>query len=126
MSVAERLSALTPEQRALFEALRRKQQESQAAKPLLPPPVRRVTGPTAAGDWPLAIDQERLDTSYFFNTGAVGSVPAPPLGRAPGTGPSPFGPPGQPMVDFVAAPAAARKAEPRAQNTKQPARRSGS
>ncbi len=58
MSVADRLSALTPEQRALFEALRRQQRESQAA--LHPPPVRRVTGPDAAGDWPLSIDQERL------------------------------------------------------------------
>ncbi|MEO6191375.1 MAG: condensation domain-containing protein [Thermoanaerobaculia bacterium] len=71
MSVAERLSALTPEQRALFEALRRRQQESQAAKPLLPPPVRRVTGPTAAGDWPLAIDQERLWRMHRENPALV-------------------------------------------------------
>ncbi len=55
--VRDRLSALTPEQRALFEALRRKQQ---AAGPPAPPPVPRVTGPTSAGDWPLSIDQERL------------------------------------------------------------------
>ncbi len=58
MSVTERLSSLTPEQRALFEALRRKQQEAATARQ--PPPVRRVTGPSGAGDWPLSIDQERL------------------------------------------------------------------
>jgi hypothetical protein len=56
--VTERLSSLTPEQRALFEALRRKQQEAATARQ--PPPVRRVTGPSGAGDWPLSIDQERL------------------------------------------------------------------
>jgi hypothetical protein len=62
LSVVDRLSSLTPEQRALFEALRRKQHEEQAARAaaLQPPPVRRVSGPTAAGDWPLSIDQERL------------------------------------------------------------------
>ncbi len=58
MSVIDRLSSLTPEQRALFEALRRKQQEAATARQ--PPPVRRVTGPSGAGDWPLSIDQERL------------------------------------------------------------------
>ena len=41
MSVADRLSTLTPEQRALFEALRRKQQEAATARQ--PPPVHRVT-----------------------------------------------------------------------------------
>ncbi len=45
VSLAERLSALTPEQRALFEALRRKQQGARPRSRLLPPPVRRVTGP---------------------------------------------------------------------------------
>jgi hypothetical protein len=62
LNVVERLSSLTPEQRALFEALRRRQHEEQAAQAavLQPPPVRRVSGPTAAGDWPLSIDQERL------------------------------------------------------------------
>lgn len=60
MTVVDRLSALTPEQRALFEALRRKQQAAAAPKGPQPPPVPRVTGPTAAGDWPLSIDQERL------------------------------------------------------------------
>jgi len=58
LSVVDRLSSLTPEQRALFEALRRKQQEAATARQ--PPPVRRVTGPGGAGDWPLSIDQERL------------------------------------------------------------------
>jgi hypothetical protein len=58
LSVADRVSSLTPEQRALFEALRRKQQEAAIARQ--PPPVRRVTGPGGAGDWPLSIDQERL------------------------------------------------------------------
>jgi hypothetical protein len=60
-TVVDRLSALTPEQRALFEALRRKQQ---TAGPPSPPPVLRVTSSNwegaAAGDWPLSIDQERL------------------------------------------------------------------
>ncbi|HEY0514544.1 MAG TPA: amino acid adenylation domain-containing protein [Thermoanaerobaculia bacterium] len=60
MSVADRLTALAPEQRALFEALRQKRR--QAAHILKPPPVPRVTGPTAEGDWPLSFDQER----YWF------------------------------------------------------------
>ncbi|MEP6860175.1 MAG: hypothetical protein ABJE66_06115 [Deltaproteobacteria bacterium] len=55
-----------------------------------------------------------FNPSPSFSSGSVGSVPAPPLGSAPGTGPSPFGPsattlaPGQPMVDFVVAPTASR------------------
>ncbi len=60
MSVTDRLASLTPEQRALFEALRRKQQK--AARVLKAPPVPRVSGPTAEGDWPLSLDQER----YWF------------------------------------------------------------
>ncbi|HSU82338.1 MAG TPA: condensation domain-containing protein, partial [Thermoanaerobaculia bacterium] len=60
MSVADRLAALGPEQRALFEALRQKQQK--AARVLKAPAVPRVTGPTAEGDWPLSLDQER----YWF------------------------------------------------------------
>ena len=59
MSVAERLSGLPPEKRALFEALRRKQREGPASK-LAPPPVRPVSGPSGVGDWPLSYDQERL------------------------------------------------------------------
>jgi amino acid adenylation domain-containing protein len=62
MSVADRLagrlSALTPEQRALFEKLREKQCQAAARPPQ--PPVRRVTGSTAEGDWPLSLDQERF------------------------------------------------------------------
>jgi hypothetical protein len=65
--VVDRLSALTPEQRALFEALRRKQQ----AGPPLPPPVPRVTDSSAAGDWPLSIDQERLWRLHQENPGLV-------------------------------------------------------
>ena len=63
MSLDDRLSSLTPEQRALFEALRaRQQQQKKAAAPRThqPPPVPRRTGPTAEGDWPLSPDQERL------------------------------------------------------------------
>src|SRR5215207_8333410 len=63
MSVADRLSgrlsALTPEQRALFEKLREKQRKA-AARPPQPPPVPRVSGPTGEGDWPLSLDQERF------------------------------------------------------------------
>ncbi len=60
MSVADRLAALAPEQRALFEKLR--QQQRRAARLLQPPPIRRVSGPTGEGDWPLSLDQER----YWF------------------------------------------------------------
>jgi amino acid adenylation domain-containing protein len=57
-TLKDRHSALSPEQRALFETLREKQRK--AAARLQPPPVRRVTGPTAEGDWPLSFDQERF------------------------------------------------------------------
>jgi hypothetical protein len=67
----DRLSALTPEQRALFEALRRKQQAAVRPQVPQPPPVPRVTGPTAAGDWPLSIDQERLWRLHRNNPGLV-------------------------------------------------------
>jgi amino acid adenylation domain-containing protein/non-ribosomal peptide synthase protein (TIGR01720 family) len=60
MSLTDRISALTPEQRALFEKLREKQR--QAARILKPPPIPRVSGPTGEGDWPLSLDQER----YWF------------------------------------------------------------
>jgi amino acid adenylation domain-containing protein/non-ribosomal peptide synthase protein (TIGR01720 family) len=60
MSVADRLAALAPEQRALFEALRQKQQK--AGRGFKPPPVPRVSGLSAEGDWPLSFDQER----YWF------------------------------------------------------------
>jgi len=57
MSVADRLSALSPEQRALFEKLR---QRRSRPEPRLPPAVRPVSGPLGLGDWPLSFDQERL------------------------------------------------------------------
>jgi amino acid adenylation domain-containing protein/non-ribosomal peptide synthase protein (TIGR01720 family) len=60
MTVADRITSLTPEQRALFEKLREKQRR--AARVLQPPPIRRVSGPTGEGDWPLSLDQER----YWF------------------------------------------------------------
>jgi fengycin family lipopeptide synthetase B len=60
VSLTDRISSLTPEQRALFEALRQRQQK--AARILKAPPVPRVSGPTAEGDWPLSLDQER----YWF------------------------------------------------------------
>ena len=60
MSLTDRIAALTPEQRALFEKLRENQR--QAARAHQPPPVRRVSGPDGAGDWPLSLDQER----YWF------------------------------------------------------------
>src|SRR5436305_6275531 len=60
MSLTDRISALAPEQRALFEKLREKQR--QAASAPKAPPIPRVTGPTAEGDWPLSLDQER----YWF------------------------------------------------------------
>ena len=59
MSLTDRLSVLSPEQRALFEKLR-EQQRKAAARPPQPPPVQRITGPTAEGDWPLSLDQERF------------------------------------------------------------------
>jgi hypothetical protein len=57
--VADRLSALSPEQRALFETLRQRQ-AARPEPPPTPPPVRPVSGPSGTGDWPLAFDQERL------------------------------------------------------------------
>lgn len=58
MSVADRLSFLSPEQRALFEKLRQKQARPAPAR--TPPPVRPVSGSSGVGDWPLSFDQERL------------------------------------------------------------------
>ncbi len=58
MTVADRLSALSPEQRALFEKLRERQATPEPLRQ--PPPVRPVSGPRGLGDWPLSFDQERL------------------------------------------------------------------
>ncbi len=66
MSVNDRLAALTPEQRALFEALRQKQRQA-APAPLAPPPIERVSGPGGEGDWPLTFDQERLWFLHVFD-----------------------------------------------------------
>ena len=61
MSLTDRISALTPEQRALFEALREKQRRAaRLQQPPQPPPIQRVSGPTGEGDWPLSLDQERF------------------------------------------------------------------
>ncbi len=60
MSLTDRISALTPEQRVLFEKLREKQRKAASAPKA--PPVPRVSGATAEGDWPLSLDQER----YWF------------------------------------------------------------
>src|SRR5215211_3955932 len=75
MSLTDRLSVLSPEQRALFETLREKQRKAAAARPPQPPPVRRITGPTpeeSVGDWPLSLDQERfwfMEQLYPGNAG---------------------------------------------------------
>ncbi len=66
MSVVDRLSALSPEQRALFEKLRQKQPRPRALPPVLP-----VSGPTGVGDWPLSFDQERLWRMHREQPGLV-------------------------------------------------------
>jgi hypothetical protein len=60
MATADRLAALTPAQRVLFERLREQSRQSRTEPARTPPPVRRVSGPDGAGDWPLSFDQERL------------------------------------------------------------------
>ncbi len=70
MTLTDRIAALTPEQRALFEKLREKQ--SQAARVHQPPPVRRVSGPTGEGDWPLSLDQERFWFMEQLHPGGAG------------------------------------------------------
>ena len=68
MSVLDRLASLTPEQRALFEALRQKQRQTAAASTsAAPPPIERVSGPRGIGDWPLTFDQERLWFLYVLD-----------------------------------------------------------
>jgi amino acid adenylation domain-containing protein/non-ribosomal peptide synthase protein (TIGR01720 family) len=58
VTLSDRLAALAPEQKALFEKLRDKQRRT--ARRHQPPPVPRVSGPTGEGDWPLSLDQERF------------------------------------------------------------------
>jgi amino acid adenylation domain-containing protein len=61
VSVADRLAALTPEQRELFEKLQERQRRAaRLRQPSRLPPVPRVSGPTGQGDWPLSLDQERF------------------------------------------------------------------
>jgi amino acid adenylation domain-containing protein len=67
VSVADRLASLTPEQRALFEALRQKQRQTAAAALAGPPPIERVSGSRGAGDWPLTFDQDRLWFLYVLD-----------------------------------------------------------
>jgi amino acid adenylation domain-containing protein len=79
----DRLSALSPEQRALFETLRLKQRKA-AVRPPQPPPVRRVTGPAAQGDWPLSFDQERFwFVEQLFPAGAGLTITAATRMRGP-------------------------------------------
>ncbi|HEX2642241.1 MAG TPA: condensation domain-containing protein, partial [Thermoanaerobaculia bacterium] len=70
--INDRLSSLTPEQRALFEMLRKK--KAAPKLDLKPPPVHRRA---PAEHWPLSFDQERLwflyamdprDTAYNIDT----------------------------------------------------------
>ncbi|MES1244342.1 MAG: amino acid adenylation domain-containing protein [Acidobacteriota bacterium] len=86
----DRLAALSPEQRALFETLREKQRK--AAARLQPPPVRRVTGPTPdaiVGDWPLSFDQERFwFAEQLFPGGAGLAVTAATRMRGPASVPA--------------------------------------
>ncbi|HEY2736823.1 MAG TPA: condensation domain-containing protein, partial [Thermoanaerobaculia bacterium] len=67
MSVNDRISALTPEQRALFERLRAGQAKPAAPKVHQPPPIPRRSPPDGAGDWPLSYDQERMWALYYLD-----------------------------------------------------------
>jgi hypothetical protein len=58
LTLADRVAALSPEQRALFELLCRSQDGGGGTR--RPPPVEPVSGPLGLGDWPLSFDQERL------------------------------------------------------------------
>jgi hypothetical protein len=71
VSVADRISALGPEQRALLELLRRKKAKAAGQRVHLPPPVPRRSGPTGEGDWPLAFDQEWLWSLHQASPGAT-------------------------------------------------------
>ncbi|MES1211541.1 MAG: condensation domain-containing protein, partial [Acidobacteriota bacterium] len=79
MAITDRLSALTPEQRALFEKLREQKKKAPAPRAPQPPPIERrhLSGKNSGDVWPLSFDQERLwflytlnpqDTSYNIDT----------------------------------------------------------
>jgi condensation domain-containing protein len=70
MSVADRLSSLSQEQRDLFERLLQLQQQSRPGH-RAPPPVRPVSGPSGVGDWPLSFDQERVLQLHRDDPGLV-------------------------------------------------------
>jgi hypothetical protein len=68
MAISDRLSSLTPEQRALFEKLR----EQQKQKPMAPkapkaPQPPEITRRGPGERWPLSFDQERLWFLYGLN-----------------------------------------------------------
>jgi amino acid adenylation domain-containing protein len=66
MAISDRLSALTPEQRALFEKLREQQKKQKPSPPKTPqPPPVLPRGP--GEHWPLSFDQERLWFLYMLN-----------------------------------------------------------
>jgi amino acid adenylation domain-containing protein/non-ribosomal peptide synthase protein (TIGR01720 family) len=86
----ERISALTPEQRAVFELLRKKQQKKPAAAS---PPAGPIPRRSGGGPAPLSFDQERLwflhqldplDAAYniFALTGLRGRLDVPRLTAA--------------------------------------------
>jgi condensation domain-containing protein/AMP-binding enzyme len=66
-----RLAALSPEQRALFEKLRRAQAPPRSGASRTPPPVAPVSGPLGLGDWPLTYDQERLWRLHQAHPGMI-------------------------------------------------------
>jgi hypothetical protein len=68
LTVADRLQALSPEQRALFEKLQRRKAPP---GPPAPPPIERVSGARGLGDWPLTFDQERLVWLHEMDPGLV-------------------------------------------------------
>jgi hypothetical protein len=91
MSIADRLAALHPKQRALLEQLRQERREARASHQ--PAAIPRVSGPGGAGEWPLSFDQERLwflslldpqSTAYNMTTATrlLGDLGVPVLGWA--------------------------------------------
>jgi pristinamycin I synthase-3/4 len=66
MAISDRLSSLTPEQRALFEKLREQQKKQKPAAPKAPQPPE-ITRRGPGEHWPLSFDQERLWFLYMLN-----------------------------------------------------------